>query len=273
MVKTVESLAQLHELELEAMLEIDRVCAKHGIRWFLHGGTLLGGIREGGPLAWDDDVDIAMLKDDFERFIQIAPRELDSRFALTLPGDYDEFFDFLPRVSDLEWKYEATREDANAFDGRLDHPDVDIFVLEPSCAGFADTRQSLSLLANYAQALGHRPHVDHSEFSGVAKLASYVLPAIGKHRSMKRLLAARKRIANRGTNVHMLRIINELPRYAHLRWDANWYTPDVKRTVSFSGVDLPVPAGAEDVLELVYGKDWRIPPPQAARVPQHASLQ
>lgn len=273
MAKTVESLQQLHELELEAMLEIDRVCKKHGIRWFLHGGTLLGGIREGGPLAWDDDVDISMLKDDFERFVQVAPTELNPRFALTLPGDYGEFFDFLPRVTDLEWTYRASREDADAFHGRLDHPDVDIFVLEPSCSGFADTWQSLCLLGNYAQALGHRPNIDHSEFGGAAKLASYILPAIGRRRSMGRLLAARERIASRGTNTEKLRIVNELPRYAHLRWDAAWYSASVDRTTAFSGVELPVPAGAEDVLELVYGEGWRTPPPQHERVPQHASLR
>ena len=273
MAKTVETLEQLHALELEALIEIDRVCKRHGIRWFLHGGTLLGGIREGGPLAWDDDVDISMLKEDFERFVEIAPKELSSRFALMLPQDYDEFFDFLPRVTDLEWAYEATRDDADAFNGRLDHPDVDIFVLEPSCTGMRDSLQSLRLLANYAQALGHRPHVDHAEFRGAARIASYVLPAIGRRKSMKSIIAARKRIAAAGNNTETLRIINELPRYAHLRWDASWYTPDVSRTVSFSGVDLPVPAGAEDVLELVYGKGWHIPPPQSERVPQHASLK
>ncbi len=179
----------------------------------------------------------------------------------------------MPRVTDLEWSYKATRDDADAFNGRLDHPDVDIFVLEPSCAGVQDTLQSFRLLANYAQALGHRPHIDHTEFSGVAKLASYILPAIGKRKSMKSIIAARKQIAAAGSNVKTLRIINELPRYAHLRWDAAWYTPDIFRIVEFSGVKLPVPAGAEDVLELVYGKDWRTPPPQSERVPQHASLK
>ena len=269
----VESLKQLHELELEALLAIDAVCRKHGIRWFLHGGTLLGAIREGGPLAWDDDVDISMLKEDFCRFAEVAPKELPPRFALTLPGDYDEFFDFLPRVTDLEWSYKATREDAKAFGGRLDHPDVDIFVLEPSCTGLADALQSLRLLANYAQALGHRPSIDHSEFSGTAKIASYVLPAIGKRKPMKRLLAAREKIAAAGSNTRVLRIVNELPAYAHLRWDASWYTPQVARTVEFSGVELPVPANAEAVLELVYGKSWRTPPPKSQRVPQHASLR
>ena len=80
MAKTVETLEQLHALELEALIEIDRVCKRHGIRWFLHGGTLLGGIREGGPLAWDDDVDISMLKEDFAELLRVSARLMQLTF-------------------------------------------------------------------------------------------------------------------------------------------------------------------------------------------------
>lgn len=271
MAETITSLEQLHALELEALLEIDRVCRKIGTRWFLHGGTLLGGIREGGPLAWDDDVDISMLKEDFDKFCKLAPQELDPRFKLVQPIEYDQFFDFLPRVTDLAYVYEAAREDSDAFAGRLDHPDIDIFVLEPACSDAKrDRRQSLLLALNYAEALGHRPAVDHGEFSGPAKLASYVLPAIGRRKSMRSIIGRREELAGWGDDPELMRVPNDLPRYWNLRWQRAWYQGD--RSCEFSGVKLPVPMGAEEVLVLVYGEGWQTPPPESERVPQHASL-
>lgn len=65
---------------LEILLEIDRVCQKHGIQYFLDSGTLLGAIRHKGFIPWDDDMDIGMLRSDYERFNKIAQKELGDKF-------------------------------------------------------------------------------------------------------------------------------------------------------------------------------------------------
>lgn len=266
----VTSLDQLHAIELEALVAIDRVCHAHGIRWFLHGGTLLGGIREGGPLAWDDDVDICMLGDDFRRFKDVA-HELGPRFVLVDPAEQDVFFDFLPRVRDLAYTYPNARADAAAFGGMLDHPDIDIFVPERACIDpRRDARQALRLKLNYALALGHRPSMDHGQFSGAAKLASYILPLLGRRKSIARLAAQRDALAAWGDSPDKMIIINEQPAYWHLRWERSWY--EGERSCSFAGETLPVPVGAEDVLVNVYGEGWKTPPPASERRPQHAEL-
>ncbi|MGI6031857.1 MAG: LicD family protein [Coriobacteriales bacterium] len=276
MVKTVTSLEQLHQLELEALCAVERAARACGVRWFLHGGTLLGAIREGGPLAWDDDVDIAMLRDDFDRFCARAPRLLDSRFKLQFPADFPEFFDFLPRVVDTAWRFEAARDDAAGFGGRIEHPAIDIFVFEPACVSpERDRLQSALLQANYAAALGFRPGFSHEGFSGIELAASYVLPVCGKAIGLSELIAQRERLASWGDSPRILRIVNELPTYADLRWNKRWYLPredGSERYASFSGVPLPVPVNAEADLENVYGPDWMTPPPPEKRVPQHASL-
>lgn len=72
------TLSKLHNLELVAMDEIDRVCRDNGITYFLDSGTLLGAIRHKGFIPWDDDVDIGMMREDYDRFISIAPSYFDS---------------------------------------------------------------------------------------------------------------------------------------------------------------------------------------------------
>lgn len=67
--------------ELEVLCEIDRICKKHNIRWYAYYGTMLGAVRHQGFIPWDDDLDIAMLREDYEKFLRVLPKELGEEFC------------------------------------------------------------------------------------------------------------------------------------------------------------------------------------------------
>ena len=67
---------------LDVFDEIDRICVKHNIRYFADWGTLLGTVRHGGFVPWDDDLDICMLREDYRRFREVADTELPEHYAI-----------------------------------------------------------------------------------------------------------------------------------------------------------------------------------------------
>lgn len=68
--------------ELEVLSEIDRICTKHGIHYFADWGTLLGAVRHGGFVPWDDDLDIVMKREDYQRFLSVAKDEMHEGFCV-----------------------------------------------------------------------------------------------------------------------------------------------------------------------------------------------
>jgi len=72
--------AQLRMLDI--LREVDKICRKHDIPYWIDYGTLLGAIRHGGFIPWDDDLDISMMQEDYKRFLAIAPQELPNHFVV-----------------------------------------------------------------------------------------------------------------------------------------------------------------------------------------------
>ena len=71
-------LRQLQMIELEMLVEVDRICKKCGIQYNIIAGTLLGAVRHGGFIPWDDDADVAMFRPEYEKFRKACKTELDT---------------------------------------------------------------------------------------------------------------------------------------------------------------------------------------------------
>lgn len=82
---TEQELQQLQGALYETLGEVDRICRKHAIRYIVTGGTAIGALFWQKILPWDDDVDVGMMRPDYERFAKIAAEELGERYFLQTP--------------------------------------------------------------------------------------------------------------------------------------------------------------------------------------------
>lgn len=71
--KVIESLDELKKIELDIMIKVHQFCEENGIKYYMIAGTLIGAIRHKGFIPWDDDIDIAMPREDYEKFLKIFP--------------------------------------------------------------------------------------------------------------------------------------------------------------------------------------------------------
>lgn len=105
-----KNLQRLQQTNLEMIKIFIKICEKHDLTYFALGGTLLGAVRHQGFIPWDDDVDLGMPRADYERFLQIAPEELQQaeprgRYRLrTIDIEDESYRTYICKIEDTEVK-------------------------------------------------------------------------------------------------------------------------------------------------------------------------
>lgn len=90
-----EKMKRAWAAQIEVLEEVNRICSKHKIMYYAGYGTLLGAVRHKGFIPWDDDMDLYMLRDEYERFLSIVQQEMPKDYRvynMHTDKNYDEIF-------------------------------------------------------------------------------------------------------------------------------------------------------------------------------------
>lgn len=269
-------LTRVHEVNLKLLKEIDRICRKYKIKYGLDSGTLLGAVRHGGFIPWDDDVDIVFTRDNYEMFKKVVRRELPEGMSFVEPDEYHggkAFYDFISRVTyDKSRKFEDSGKMA-FYDDKITRLNVDLFVLDALPDGKAAKKLTKLLhCIVYGLALGHRWKIQYSDYKGVMKVFVGVLSNVGKlipfpviYRLWKALC-----IKDRKRNTSLYFYTNYAPDYFYVEMEKKW--DDEVEEIPFADTKLFIPVGWKHQLEQVYG-DYMKLPPKEKQIPEHSDME
>lgn len=160
------------KLHMEILTILDAVvslCEKYNLKYYLIGGTLLGAVRHSGFIPWDDDLDICMPRQDFEKFIQIATSELPADFELLWSTTEAQYWLPFAKVANKRTLFE---EESNYRAGRPYGIFVDIFPIDSS-RGYCKNLQMRSDLVRKIKVVMFQKSGARN-IRGVKKLASII---------------------------------------------------------------------------------------------------
>lgn len=98
-----EILKKLQNIELGILNEFDQICQKNNLDYFLVGGSAIGVVRHGGFIPWDDDIDVGMPREDYEKFLEIAKEQYSDRYTI-VNNDNNPYFPLM----NTRWSLKGT---------------------------------------------------------------------------------------------------------------------------------------------------------------------
>lgn len=260
--------------------EFIRVCRKYGLRYYMICGTLVGTIRHRDFVPWDDDIDVAMPREDYEKLKKIAHEEWHNEEFLFL--NYDElgngaFFDFFPRLFYLKgekfavdcWKKVKDRAAVDV-DGRLW---IDIYILDNASKSERRHLAAMNVLTLlYVLCMGHRGRLDYREYEyrlsapqiRLLKLAH----KIGRCIPCKLLTSLYGRVSQYAAKEECedYCMANLLILYIRRRVKKEYFKEGILKP--FRDFEVMVPADYDGVLHMLYGQYMQFPG-LASRKPSH----
>ncbi len=249
-------LKTVQNILLSCLLEVDRICKKNNIKYFLGGGTLLGAVRHKGFIPWDDDADIMMLREDYDKFLEIAPREMSKGLTLqTFKTDKNCHYEFAKiRLDNTIFATVFSREHKNMNNGLS----FDIFCHDKTANSKLGRKIHLQATLFFRAMVfnkWNKRKVDNGSkaVSAICNVMKNILPIRFSQWMLNRTFSFFKNKKN--------------PKYLYDGMGRNIYNGDFPayyldevKYIDFEGHKLPIPKEYDKYLRFLYGDYTQLAP-------------
>lgn len=251
---------KLQRIEIDILDEIVRVCEKHDIKYYLAGGTLLGAVRHGGFIPWDDDIDISMPREEYNIFKEICKKELDGKYFLQNHESESKYWYGISHVK--------VRKNGTLFEESwIEHLNdvhkgifVDIFILDHVKKKESILQDIQAILLNifmnlyrYKQIGATRKMFFKYEFIlFIILLASFF--------KAEHLIKLQKLIISKNFNLDYEYYVNFGSPYGHKKTTISKKIYDPPKKIKFEGKFYNAPNDWHNYLKCIYGDYMKLPP-------------
>lgn len=235
---------------LRILREVDRICRKNNLKYWITDGTLLGAIRHKGFIPWDDDIDIGILREDEERFIEIMKKELSKEFFLQTKEtdpmtEWKEYIKIRDRYSKVITNIE-----------RLNHEGIwiDVFIFDKT-----KKNKILDYLLRKFPTKIYKTDVGLKKGVKIFLLKLFQLFRIESFKNLKEKIFIY--ISSKEEN-------NSLIYYKGVDYWITYYIEDIfpLEEIEFEGYKFFKPKNHDNILKELYGKNYMELPPLNKRI-------
>ena len=258
MVLASVELGKLQKKELEIFCEFIKICEKLNIRYYLLAGTLLGAVRHKGFIPWDDDIDVGILREDYEKLLNCANEFLPSHL----------FLQSYKSDKGYHQPYAKLRNSDTAFielsvkDNPMNHGIfIDIFPLDRCDLSIYNSRSYRLREKVYSMSASSLMKNNKLDFKRRLIRLACKLVCPNPKKALAKIDALRQSMKNGNMLVNFSGVYGDREI-----GPAEWYGEG--ETLEFEGITVTVPKEYDKLLTQIYG-DYMTPPPPEKRITTH----
>lgn len=260
------NLETLQKIDLEIFKEVINVCDKENIEYFIIGGTLLGAVRHKGFIPWDDDIDIAMTRDNYEFFLEKAPSYLPNHIRIQNFKTDSEYRYYITRIQDTRINIVEKRL---SHINKYTHPSIDILPIDgmPNNIVLRKIHIFRILFQRFLVAIHYKDSIDMDR---QRNLIEKIIIRLVKHIPTKKIDPYQRRVKldyllkkYRVDESKISGTIMGAYRSKELVFSKIW---DKKAYYQFEDIKVIGPQDYNQYLTLIYGEYMKLPPEEERKI-------
>ena len=262
--KRIIELDEQKEIMLDMMDFIDYFCKEKNIKYFLYGGSLIGAIRHKGYIPWDDDIDICMMREDYDKFLAIF-EDPNNRYCLISPANNRDYY--LPTAK----VYDSATELNERVPGGINiGVYIDVFPLDYCSDDYTQTCKYGRKIGKYRKIVDVKNISFSKKRKWIKNLAllclKILISPISKRFSIQRIVMLSSKYKNRVTKY--VGQFTKMTYESREIYESNWFDKSI--IVDFEDRKYAIPQDYDSVLKAEFG-DYMKLPPKEKQVTHHDS--